>query len=112
MAHRLYLDHNVKGAIVRGLRSRGLDILTAEEDGASRLIDRDVLRRATELERILFSEDKDFLALAYETLETGHFGVVFASQHSPVGAVLDDLELTAQVHEPGELRNQLLRIPF
>lgn len=112
MAHRLYLDHNVKGSIVRGLRIRGLDVLTAEEDQAARLVDPVVLRRATELERVLFTEDKDFLSLAYETLDAGHFGVVYASQNSPVGPVIEDLEFIARVSEPGDLRNQLLRIPF
>ncbi|GMU51424.1 MAG: hypothetical protein AMXMBFR33_05700 [Candidatus Xenobia bacterium] len=112
MAHRLYLDHNVKGSIVRGLRIRGLDVLTAEEDQAAQLVDPVVLRRATELERVLFTEDKDFLSLAYEALETGHYDVVYASQNSPVGPVIEDLELIARASEPGDLRNQLLRVPF
>lgn len=29
----LYMDHHVARAITDGLRARGLDVLTAEEDG-------------------------------------------------------------------------------
>jgi len=29
----LYMDENVEGQIVRGLQARGIDVLTAEEDG-------------------------------------------------------------------------------
>jgi hypothetical protein len=29
----LYIDENVQGQIVRGLRRRGIDVLTAEADG-------------------------------------------------------------------------------
>jgi hypothetical protein len=34
---RLYLNHNVSRAITQGLRLRGVDVLTAFEDGAHRL---------------------------------------------------------------------------
>ena len=30
------MDHHVQGAITRGLRARGIDVLTAEEDGTKR----------------------------------------------------------------------------
>ena len=33
----LYMDVHVKEAITRGLRRRGVDVLTAQEDGAARL---------------------------------------------------------------------------
>lgn len=113
MALRFYFDHNVKHAILLGLRSRGIELVSAWEDQGERRKDPMVLRRATELERVLFTQDKDFLALAYSSLAEGeHGGVVYASQHSMVRAVIDDLELIALASEPDDLRNQLLRIPF
>lgn len=39
MALALYLDHNVPRAIASGLRQRGVDVLTAREDGAHELSD-------------------------------------------------------------------------
>jgi hypothetical protein len=36
---KLYVDVHVRRAITEGLRLRGVDVLTAQEDGASRLND-------------------------------------------------------------------------
>ena len=49
MSLALYMDHHVKSAITDGLRRRGVDILTAGEDGTTQLDDERLLRRATEL---------------------------------------------------------------
>jgi predicted nuclease of predicted toxin-antitoxin system len=59
---RLYLDENVNGAVVEGLRQRGVDLLTAQEEGREGAPDPAVLDRATELGRDLFSQDRDLLA--------------------------------------------------
>lgn len=40
---RLYMDENVRGAITRGLRRRGVDVVTAWEDGRAATPDPDVL---------------------------------------------------------------------
>jgi len=58
MALRLYTNHNVFGPIVKGLRRRDVDVLTAYEDGAHELDDRALLFRVVRLDRILFSQDE------------------------------------------------------
>ncbi len=58
------MDHHVPRAITNGLRLRGVDVLTAHEDKASRLRDPALLDRATELERVLFTQDDDLLTEA------------------------------------------------
>ena len=55
------MDHNVPQPITDGLRLRGVDVLTAYEDGAHSLSDSELLDRATELGRLLFSQDADLL---------------------------------------------------
>ncbi len=57
----LSMDENVEGQIVRGLRARGIEVLTAEDDGYKETPDPDVLDRATMLGRVTFSRDDDFL---------------------------------------------------
>jgi hypothetical protein len=54
-----YLDVHVPRAVDAGLRLRGIDVLTAQEDGSAELDDDLLLERATELGRIL---DADLLA--------------------------------------------------
>jgi predicted nuclease of predicted toxin-antitoxin system len=60
---RFYMDHNVQGAVVDALRVRGVDCLTAQEDGTKTLEDDSVLERATKLGRVLVMHDKDFFAI-------------------------------------------------
>ena len=49
-----YMDHHVPRAITVGLRVRGVDALTAHEDGNSELEDAALLDRASELERVRY----------------------------------------------------------
>ena len=61
MTLAFYMDAHVQAGITQGLRRRGIDVLTAQEDGADRLSDPDLLSRATALGRVLFSRDEDLL---------------------------------------------------
>ena len=55
----LYMDEHVPSAITKGLRQRGVDVLTIQEDDRSGYSDPAMLARATELGRVLFSQDED-----------------------------------------------------
>ncbi len=58
MTIRLYMDHNVPRAITNGLKLKGVDLITAYEDGSSQLDDTELLDRASKLERVLFTRDR------------------------------------------------------
>ncbi len=64
MSVGLYMDVHVPLPITRGLRRRNVDVLTAQEDQTTRLPDPELLRRARELDRILFSQDEDLIVEA------------------------------------------------
>jgi hypothetical protein len=64
MAVRLYMDVHVPLAITEQLRSRGVDVLRAAEDGADELEDDKLLERAGVLGRLLFTQDIRFEVLA------------------------------------------------
>ncbi len=74
------MDVHIPRPITLGLRLRKVDVLTAQEDDTSRLSDPELLDRATELERTLFTFDDDLLAEAVVRQESGiHFaGVIYA----------------------------------
>jgi predicted nuclease of predicted toxin-antitoxin system len=59
-----YMDQHVPRAITLGLRLRGVEVITAYEDGTSEMEDPDLLDRAGALERVLFTRDDDLLAEA------------------------------------------------
>lgn len=51
-----YTDENVHGAIIEGLRQRHVDVLRVQDDGYMERDDDEILDRATELARVLFSQ--------------------------------------------------------
>lgn len=71
MSIGLYMDVHIPKAITIGLRLRGVDVLTAQEDGTITLSDADLLERATELGRTLYPHDDDLLAEAHARLSLG-----------------------------------------
>lgn len=50
----LYMDENIPRSITTGLRLRGVDVLTVQEEGRTSFTDPIILDRATELQRVLF----------------------------------------------------------
>lgn len=58
------MDEQVPRQIMIGLRMHNVDILSSQEDDRAGLLDPEVLKRANELERILFTIDDDFLTIA------------------------------------------------
>jgi predicted nuclease of predicted toxin-antitoxin system len=111
----LYMDENVRGAITRGARLRGIDVLTAQEDGAEGRPDPQVLDRATELGRVLFTHDDDLLRVAAERQRQGvpFSGVLYARQlEVTVRQCLDDLEVIAFAGRPEEFENQVRYLPL
>jgi len=73
------MDVHVPYAISFGLRLRQVDVVTSQEDGTTELEDSDLLDRATELGRALFTQDTDFLRLASERQrnEIEFAGIIF-----------------------------------
>ena len=105
MSVRLYFDVHVPSAIADGLRLRGVDVVTAQEDGAAEFEDPRLLDRATELERILVTQDEDFLHEANRRHRAGEafFGIVYAHQlYVTIGEWVTDLEIIAKNSEPDE----------
>ena len=115
MSLRLYMDVHVRREVTEGLRWRGVDVLTAQEDGTAEFDDPVLLDRATELGRLLFSQDRDLLREAARRQETGEqfAGVVFARQlQVSIGQCIDDLELIAKVGAPEEFAGRVEYLPL
>lgn len=115
MSLKLYMDHNVRREITDGLRRRGIDVLTAFEDGTDRLSDPELLDRATALGRVLFSRDDDLIREATRRQQCGEFfaGVIYAHQlRVSIGQCVKELELIAQLEGPEDYENRLQRLPL
>ena len=114
MSLRLYMDVHVPRPITAGLLARGVDVLTAQADGATRLSDPDLLDRATALGRVLVTQDEDLLAEGAERQRTGrHFaGVFYAHQEHGIGVLVMNLELLAKLTEPDEWFSRVQILPL
>ena len=115
MSVKLYIDVHVKRAVTDALRLRGVDVLTAREDGAAELEDDLILDRATELNRVLFSQDDDLLREANKRQQTGEnfAGVIYAHQlNITVGQCINDLELIATATDSEEWQNAVVYLPL
>lgn len=115
MSLKLYLDVHVPRAVTVAVRLRGIDVLTAQEDGASELTDSDLLDRATALDRVLFSQDDDLLKEAAKRQRSGQrfAGVLYAHQlNITIGRCVDDLVLIGSVGEPVDMESRVEFLPF
>jgi hypothetical protein len=109
------MDVHVKIAVTRGLRRRGVDVLTAQEDGAATLDDSALLDRATQLGRTLFTQDVDLLNEASQRQQAGvpFAGVVYAQQRKlSIGRIISELEIVALAGEPSDMQDRVEYLPI
>ncbi len=115
MTVALYMDVHVHRAITVGLLMRHVDVLTAQEDGYRTALDDRLLDRATELQRVLFTQDEDLLAEAKrrQVKNIPFAGVIYAHQlRITIGRCVQDLELIAKLAEPKEMANRVEYLPL
>jgi hypothetical protein len=115
MPLKLYMDQNVPRAITIGLRLRGVDVITAFEDGSGLFNDPDLLDRCGELGRVLFTQDDDLLVEAAKRQKEGIFfrGVIYAHQLGiSIGTCIRDLEMIAKAGEPEDMSDRVEYLPL
>jgi hypothetical protein len=103
---RFYLDQNILGGVAPGVRSRGIDIVSAQEAGRCGLSDPDQLAFATAEGRVLVTYDQDVLALHATGIP--HAGIAWChpSKYS-LGQLIDALEILHGVLGPDEMVNHV-----
>ena len=114
MAIALYMDENVPRQILLGLRLRGVDVISVQEDQRSGDPDPLVLARANELQRVLFTRD-DFLEIANQLLQEGtnFIGIIYAAQQiASIGVCVRDLEIIAKVSDLEDFTNHIQYLPL
>ncbi|MBC8123911.1 MAG: DUF5615 family PIN-like protein [Gemmatimonadaceae bacterium] len=114
MSVTFYFDECANGEIVKRLRIRQVDVLTVQEDGKSGSTDVDVLERACELGRVLFTQDEDFLSEVARRQRAWlpFTGVLYAHPRTNIGECAEDLNLIAKAMKPTELAGEILYLPL
>jgi hypothetical protein len=111
----LYADVHVPRPVIVQLRSSGVDILSATEQGVNELLDHRLLTLATEVSRVMVTQDIRFRVLAENWQRTGEYfaGLVFAHQrYVSYGQMIVDLELIAQATDPKYWKNRVEQLPL
>ncbi len=101
---RFFFDQHIPSAIARGLRRRGVDVLTAQDAGRCGLPDPDQLQFATAGQRVMMTFDPDYLALHASGVT--HAGIVWcpATKYS-IGQLIQLLFLLHGVTDRDAMRN-------
>ena len=102
---RYYTDEHVATAAARGLRRRGVDVLTAAEAEMLGATDQEHLQFAAGQQRVIFTQDDDFLRLNARGQD--HAGIVYAEQHTPISTIVSGLMLVYQILTPDEMRSHV-----
>jgi len=107
---RLYFDENVDLRVAEALRRRGVDVLTAREQGMLGASDVAQLAHASTRGAALVTHDHHFLTLAAATTRRGrsHAGVIFiALRRLGIGECVRRLALFADLLDASELRDRV-----
>ena len=103
---RFHCDEQVERAIAEALKRRGIDVTTTPEAGLLGAADEEQLAFAISQERVIFTQDDDFLALHQRGLE--HSGIVYCHPNSrSLGKIVRGLILILEVLEPSDMQNHI-----
>jgi len=102
---KYYMDEHVHSAVINGLRRRGVDVLTTPEAGMIAASDLAHLRFAANEERVVFTQDNDFLKLHAEGIP--HTGIVYTHQTTPIGEIVKTLMLIYNVLDAEDMVGNL-----
>jgi predicted nuclease of predicted toxin-antitoxin system len=115
MSLKLYVDEHVPFPITNELRRRGVDVIRVQDEGLDGTPDGVLLNHVTDLGRLLFTQDTDFLretALRQRASES-FAGVIFARQNIiSTAACVDDLELICKAGNQKEFDNRVTHLPL
>ena len=97
-----YADEHMVFGLVQALRQRGMDVVRVQERGRGQADDADLLNEALTDERVMLTNDTDFLALAAErAARQERFAPIFfwPQQCRSIGQLVQSIIREASRHE-------------
>ncbi|HLC19491.1 MAG TPA: DUF5615 family PIN-like protein [Candidatus Nanoarchaeia archaeon] len=108
MQPKFYTDENVHVVIAKGLKKRGIDIITARDAGMLNKEDSTQLFFAKQQNRVIVTHDTDFLELVGNT---SHTGLIFFTQQLSIGEAIEAIEQVYLEYSADDLMNTVLFLP-
>jgi hypothetical protein len=95
----------VASAVAKGLRQRGVDAVTAAESNMLGAADIEHLQFAASNQRVIFTQDHDFLRL--HAAGISHAGVAYSRQSTSIGSIVRGLMLIYHVLTADDMQDHL-----
>lgn len=115
MSLSFYADEHIDISLCEQLRKHGVDIVRSVDDGMRSANDEDILERATNLGRIVFTHDDDFTVIgARKQSLFEHFaGVAYCHQYRlSFGQLISELKFLSDNYEPDEAAETVFFLPL
>lgn len=109
------MDEHIPRAITLALRTKGIDVITTQEDNIIGRSDPELLDRAYELRRVLFTFDDDLLSEATKRQRnnTPFRGIIYAHPlRVSIGLCVRNLQGICNFGKIEELENQVIFLPL
>ena len=103
---RFYFDQHYPDPVVKALRQRGINGLTAQEAGRCSTADVDQLKFATANERVMVTFDPDYLALHSSGIQ--HAGIAWSHMlKNSIGQLIFMLVLLHAALDSDDMKNRV-----
>ena len=102
-------DEHVKSSIINGLKSRGIEAYSVEENNLKGFSDTKLLQYCIKTNRILLTNDEDFLELSNKV---NHPGIIFiTTQFSSIGEIIRAIIKLNDTFSHNQFKNSKFFIP-
>lgn len=107
MSHpiKLQTDEHIPSAVILGLRQRGIDVLSTPQAGLLGAADEPQLSFATQQQRVIVTQDDDFLVLHAQGVK--HSGIIFVQPDRSIGQMVRGLFFISQALTAEEMQNHV-----
>jgi predicted nuclease of predicted toxin-antitoxin system len=107
---KIYVDENIDYRVVKGLKRRGVNIITVQETLNLAKSDETQLEYAKSIDALFFTHDDDFLKIAKRWKSGGksHNGIVYVHQTKlSVGEIIRKLRLLSETVSLKKMKNHI-----
>lgn len=102
MTLSLLCDENIPFPLIRGLKRRGIDVITVHDIGLSSADDKSIINKARELGRTIYTHDTDFLRL--HNSGYSHTGIFFHNQLKySIGEAIQKITMACEIFSQEEM---------
>jgi predicted nuclease of predicted toxin-antitoxin system len=102
----LLFDEHASYDVMEGIIKRGVDALSVQQAGRRSAIDETILDLAARIERVVYTNDRDFLSI--NATGVPHSGIIYHRQIKyKVGQAVNELEIVCKVYEMEDMRNHV-----